>query len=76
MKNKNKNKSFLQIKIIKKMKSYPILVLLCLIAFILCNNQFTSGRKRPNLRALRPTTRFTTKRPVKTTKHTTKSKSK
>ena len=37
------------------MKPYSILVLLCLIAFMLCNNQFTSGRKRPNLRALRPT---------------------
>ena len=51
------------------MKSYSILVLLCLIAFILCNNQFTSGRKRPNLRALRPTTRSTYRIGKKTTKH-------
>ena len=51
------------------MKSYSILVILCLVAFMVCKNQFISGRERPNLRALRPTTRVTTRT---TSRHTTK----
>ena len=51
------------------MKSYSIFVLLCLIAFMICKNQFTSGRKKTNLRALRPTSVVTTRT---TSRHTTK----
>jgi len=50
------------------MKSYSILVILCLIAFMICNSQFISGRKKINLRSLRPTSRVTTRT---TTRHTT-----
>ena len=50
------------------MKSYSILVILCLIAFMVCNSQFISRIKKTNLRALRPTTLVTTR---KTTRHTT-----
>ena len=51
------------------MKHYSIFVLLCLIAFMICKNQFTSGRKKTNLRALRPTSLITTRT---TTRHTTR----
>jgi hypothetical protein len=50
------------------MKSYSILVILCLIAFMVCNSQFISRIKKTNLRALRPTTLVTTRT---TTRHTT-----
>ena len=49
------------------MKSYSILVILCLMSFIICNSQFISRRKKLNLRALRPTSRVTTRT---TTRHT------
>ena len=50
------------------MKSYSILVILCLIAFMVCNSQFISRIKKTNLRALRPTTLVNTRT---TTRHTT-----
>ena len=50
------------------MKPYSIFLLLCLIAFMICKNQFTSGRKKTNLRALRPTSLVNTR---KNPKHTT-----
>ncbi len=56
------------------MKIYSTLVLLYLITFILCNNQFTSGRKRKNLRALRHPISITYRTPLKTTKHTSRSR--
>ena len=55
------------------MKSYSILVILCLIAFIVCNSQFISGRKKTNLRSLRPTSRVTTRKTSRhTARHTTR----